>query len=40
MMFMRVRYGSPESCTLVTGVMRTIRDSAYLKSIELAKEKG
>ncbi len=37
---MRTRYGSPESIELAETVMRTIRDTAYDASVDLAIEKG
>ena len=37
---MEVRYGSPESLTLIDTIYSTIRNAAYEASVELAKEKG
>jgi len=37
---LKVRYGSEESLAVVETIFRTIRDTAYTTSIELAKEKG
>ena len=37
---MGIRYGSAEAVKVTESVMRTIRDNAYLASIELAKERG
>jgi len=37
---MKVRYGSPESLTVIEEIYRIIRDSAYRASVELAVEKG
>jgi len=37
---LRVRYGSPMSLDLTARIMRTIRDSAYDASVDLAIEKG
>jgi len=38
--FLKVRYGSPKSTKIADKIMKTICHSAYLASIELAKEKG
>lgn len=35
-----IRYGSEEAVNITASVMRTIRDRAYLASINLAKERG
>jgi ribonucleotide reductase alpha subunit len=40
LMFMGLRYGSPEAVKATEAVMAVIRDAAYLESIELAKENG
>lgn len=40
LMFLRQRYGSPEAVLTTEFAMRTIRDSSYRESIELAREKG
>lgn len=37
---MKVRYGSPESLSIIEKVFKTLRDVAYKTSVELAKEKG
>lgn len=37
---MRVRYGSDESVNVIEKIYKTIRDSAYRTSAQLAKEKG
>jgi ribonucleoside-diphosphate reductase alpha chain len=37
---MKIRYGSKESLSLIEKIYRTIRDSAYMASVDLAKEKG
>lgn len=37
---MKLRYGSPESLTVVDKIYKTIRDAAYESSVEIAKEKG
>jgi len=37
---MKVRYGSPQSLKVIDKIYKTIRDSAYQASVELAKEKG
>jgi len=39
-LFMKVKYGSPESIKLASELMKTITCAAYRSSIELAKEKG
>lgn len=39
-LFLKVRYGSPESVKLASDIMRTITNAAYRSSIQLAKEKG
>lgn len=36
----KVRYGSPESLVIINKVFKTIAESAYKCSIEMAKEKG
>lgn len=38
--FLGVKYGSPESVRLAGEIMQTITDSAYMTSVELAREKG
>ena len=40
LVFCRTRYGSPRSLSLIERWLRTIRDSAYTASAELAAEKG
>ncbi|NLF37924.1 adenosylcobalamin-dependent ribonucleoside-diphosphate reductase [bacterium] len=40
LVFLGMRYGSPESIETAGNIMRTITHSAYRASIELAKEKG
>ncbi len=40
MLKLKVRYGGPDSVTFTEDVFRTIRDSAYAASVELAKERG
>lgn len=37
---MKLRYGSPESITIIDKIYRTIRDAAYESSVEIAEEKG
>ncbi len=37
---MGIRYGSPESLVVIEKIYKTIRDSAYSTSADLAKEKG
>ncbi len=37
---MKIRYGSPESLTVIEKIYETIRNSAYMTSSLLAKEKG
>lgn len=37
---MKLRYGSPESITVIDKMYRTIRDAAYEASVEIAAEKG
>lgn len=39
-LFMKIKYGSPESVALAAEIMKTITCAAYRASIELAKEKG
>ena len=39
-LFMKIKYGSPESIEIAEEVMQTITNAAYESSIELAKEKG
>jgi len=39
-MFMRTRYGSPESIKLAAEIMKTITYASYGASVELGKEKG
>lgn len=36
----KVRYGSPESIVIINKVFKTIAESAYAASVEIAKEKG
>ncbi len=40
MIFMKKRYGSPESIELASEIMKTITFTAYETSVELAREKG
>jgi ribonucleoside-diphosphate reductase alpha chain len=40
LVFLGLRYGSPEAARVAEGVMRTVCHTAYRASIELAKEKG
>ena len=40
MIFLKTKYGSPESVKLSEKIMKTITFSAYRASVELAKEKG
>jgi ribonucleoside-diphosphate reductase alpha chain len=40
LIFCRVRYGSPESLTLIRSWMAAVSHAAYRASVELAKEKG
>lgn len=37
---MKVRYGSDESLPIVNKMFQTLRDNAYIASVEIAKEKG
>lgn len=37
---MKVRYGSDESLPILNKIFKTLRDSAYESSVEIAKEKG
>ena len=37
---MKLRYGSPESLTVIDKIYKTIRDAAYESSVAIAKEKG
>lgn len=37
---MKIRYGSDESLPVVNEMFQTLRDNAYIASVELAKEKG
>jgi ribonucleoside-diphosphate reductase alpha chain len=37
---MKLRYGSPESLTVIDKIYKTIRDAAYEASVDIAKEKG
>lgn len=37
---MKIRYGSSESLTLIDKIYKTIRDTAYESSVEIAREKG
>jgi ribonucleoside-diphosphate reductase alpha chain len=37
---MKLKYGSPESLTVIDKIYKTIRDSAYDMSVDIAKEKG
>lgn len=40
LIMLRIRYGSEEAVKMTERIMATIRRSAYLASVELAKEKG
>lgn len=40
LILMKLKYGSPESLEVVDRIYRTIRDSAYQASVEIAAEKG
>lgn len=40
LMFLRQRYGSPDAIETTELAMRTIRNTSYRESIEIAKEKG
>lgn len=37
---MKIRYGSPESLTVIDKIFKTIRDAAYDASVDIAEEKG
>lgn len=37
---LKIRYGSDESLEVIDSIFRTIRDTAYKTSVELAKDKG
>jgi len=40
LIMMKLRYGSPESLPVIEKIFKVLRDSAYISSTEIAREKG
>ena len=40
LIMLQIKYDTPEACTMAAKISEAMRDSAYLASVELAKERG